>query len=142
MEPQWKSVLWVHVMPKIISYQKPEDIEMRWRCQNYCWNRGGGSPCQWHLVLFILYWTNHKLLCCIVCRICEVLTALCMPQNGGGQAQNDGGQAQNDGGQHKMTGDTVWSTIYKYRRVKYNCYLLDNCLVRINGNWVNCHNTA
>ena len=40
-------------------------------------------------------------------------------QNDGGQAQNDGGQAQNDGGQHKMTGDTVWSTIYKYSIVHY-----------------------
>ena len=40
-------------------------------------------------------------------------------QNDGGQAQNDGGQAQNDGGQHKMTGDTVWSSIYQYSTVQY-----------------------
>ena len=41
-------------------------------------------------------------------------------QNDGGPAQNDGGQAQNDGGQHKMTGDTVWSTVYKYSIVLYS----------------------
>ena len=41
-------------------------------------------------------------------------------QNDGGPAQNDGGQAQNDGGQHKMTGDTVWSSIYQYSIVECN----------------------
>ena len=38
----------------------------------------------------------------------------------GGQPQIAGGQAQNDGGHHKMTGDTVWSTIYQYSTVLYS----------------------
>ena len=90
---------------------------MRWRCQNYCWNRGGGSPCQWHLVLFILYWTNHKLLCCIVCRICEVLTHCATKWRGTGTKWRGTGTkwrgtAQNDGGHRHSAVKTSHITYY------------------------------
>ena len=37
-----------------------------------------------------------------------------------------------------MSHGTLQSSTVQYRRVKYNCYLLDNCLVRINWNCANC----